>query len=220
MGSLYAKDVVNTALNEIGYEAEGSNKKYTIYSAELDACNYWNGMDSKNGVADWCSIFFNWLCYANTRNENGDIEANKWDAHYFTFEPDDRNDLAAGCGYAADYYQQNDAWTDNPERGDQVFFRNYAHTGIVVDWDNEGFYTVEGNIDGGKVGKRYYKYGDPCVDGFGRPRYDGWEYEQPKQDAPVKEDSKVETVTLSIEITTDKAALLREALKGAKITIK
>lgn len=220
MGSLYAKDVVNTALNEVGYEAEGSNKKYTIYSAELDACNYWNGMDAKNGVADWCSIFFNWLCYANTRNENGDIEANKWDAHYFTFEPDDRNDLAAGCGYAADYYQQNDAWTDNPERGDQVFFRNYAHTGIVVDWDNEGFYTVEGNIDGGKVGKRYYKYGDPCVDGFGRPRYDGWEYEQPKQDAPVKEDSKVETVTLSIEITTDKAALLREALKGAKITIK
>ena len=220
MGSLYAKDVVNTALNEIGYEAEGSNKKFTIYSAELDACNYWNGMDAKNGVADWCSIFFNWLCYANTRNENGDIEANKWDAHYFTFEPDDRNDLAAGCGYAADYYQQNDAWTDNPERGDQVFFRNYAHTGIVVDWDNEGFYTVEGNIDGGRVGKRYYKYGDPCVDGFGRPRYDGWEYEQPKQDAPVKEDSKVETVTLSIEITTDKAALLKEALKGAKITIK
>ena len=220
MGSLYAKDVVNTALNEIGYEAEGSNKKYTIYSAELDACNYWNGMEAKNGVADWCSIFFNWLCYANTRNADGDIEANKWDAHYFTFEPDDRNDLAAACGYAADYYQQNDAWTDNPERGDQVFFRNYAHTGIVVDWDNEGFYTVEGNIDGGKVGKRYYKYGDPCVDGFGRPRYDGWEYEQPKQDAPVKEDSKVETVTLSIEITTDKAALLREALKGAKITIK
>lgn len=220
MGSLYAKDVVNTALNEIGYEAEGSNKKYTIYSAELDACNYWNGMDAKNGVADWCSIFFNWLCYANTRNADGDIEANKWDAHYFTFEPDDRNDLAAGCGYAADYYQQNDAWTDNPERGDQVFFRNYAHTGIVVDWDNEGFYTVEGNIDGGRVGKRYYKYGDPCVDGFGRPRYDGWEYEQPKQDAPVKEDSKVETVTLSIEITTDKAALLKEALKGAKITIK
>lgn len=220
MGSLYAKDVVNTALNEIGYEAEGSNKKYTIYSAELDACNYWNGMEAKNGVADWCSIFFNWLCYANTRNADGDIEANKWDAHYFTFEPDDRNDLAAACGYAADYYQQNDAWTDNPERGDQVFFRNYAHTGIVVDWDNEGFYTVEGNIDGGKVGKRYYKYGDPCVDGFGRPRYDGWEYEQLKQDAPVKEDSKVETVTLSIEITTDKAALLREALKGAKITIK
>lgn len=220
MGSLYAKDVVNTALNEIGYEAEGSNKKYTIYSAELDACNYWNGMEAKNGSADWCSIFFNWLCYANTRNADGDIEANKWDAHYFTFEPDDRNDLAAACGYAADYYQQNDAWTDNPERGDQVFFRNYAHTGIVVDWDNEGFYTVEGNIDGGRVGKRYYKYGDPCVDGFGRPRYDGWEYEHPKQDAPVKEDSKVETVTLSIEITTDKAALLKEALKGAKITIK
>ena len=57
MGSLYAKDVVETALNEIGYEAEGANHKYSIYSAELDSCDYWN-MAPKNGVADWCSIFF------------------------------------------------------------------------------------------------------------------------------------------------------------------
>ena len=181
MGSLYAKDVVDTALNEVGYQAEG---KYNIYAAELDACNYWN-MDPKNGKADWCAIFFNWLCYANTRNANGDIEADKWDAHYFLFEPDKGENLAAGCGYAADYYQKNDAWTDNPERGDQAFFRNYAHTGIVVDWDESGFYTVEGNINGGKVGKRYYKYGDPDVDGFGRPRYDGWEY-KPAEDAVIE----------------------------------
>ena len=120
----------------------------------------------------------------------------------------------------ADFYQQNDAWTDNPERGDVVTFRDYAHTGLVVDWDNKGFYTVEGNVNGGRVEKRYYRYGDPCVDGFGRPRYDGWEYNPPKQDAPVKEDTKIETVTLSIEITTENAKLLREALKGAKITIR
>ena len=217
MGSLYAKDVVLTALNEIGYEADGSNHKYTIYSYELDkgtGCDYWNGMDAKNGVADWCSIFFNWLCYANTRNEDGEIVANKWDAHYFLYEPDNGQNLAAGCGYAADYYQSHDAWTDNPERGDQVFFRNYAHTGIVVDWDNDGFYTVEGNVDGGRVEKRYYKYGDPCVDGFGRPRYDGWEYKAEPNPEPI-----VETVTIKIEVTTDNADAVRAALKGAKITV-
>lgn len=217
MGSLFAKDVVETALNEVGYEAEGSNKKYTIYSSELDSCNYWN-MAPKNGIADWCSIFFNWLCYANTRDENGNIDANKYDAHYFLYQPDGGQDLAAACGYAADYYQQHDAWTDNPERGDQVFFRGYAHTGIVVDWDNEGFYTVEGNVDGGRVEQRYYKYGDSRVDGFGRPRYDGWEYNPPKESE--KPQSKVETVTISIEVTTDKADLLKAALKGATITIK
>lgn len=216
MGSLYAKDVVNTALNEIGYEAEGSNKKYTIYSAELDAVDYFN--TKKNGVADWCAIFVIWCMYANTRNANGDIEADKWDAEYFQYQPD--RSTAAGVGYMADFYQQNDAWTDNPERGDVVTFRDYAHTGLVVDWDNNGFYTVEGNVNGGRVEKRYYRYGDPCVDGFGRPRYDGWEFTPKKEDAPVKEDSKVETVTLSIEVTTDKADVLREALKGAKITIR
>lgn len=223
MGSLYAKDVVNTALNEIGYQGEGSNHKYTIYTSELDKCDYWNGMDVKNGVADWCSIFVNWCIYANTRNEDGEIEANKWDAHFFTFEPDSGNDLAASCGYAADYYQQNDAWTTNPERGDQVFFRNYAHTGIVVDWDNDGFYTVEGNVDGGKVQKRYYRYseigGSGCVDGFGRPRYDGWEYK--KEEKPIEDVKPTpEKITIKIEVTTDNAEAVKAALKGAKITVE
>jgi hypothetical protein len=136
MGSLYAKDVVDQALNEIGYQADG---KYNIYASELDKCNYWN-MDPKNGKADWCAIFVNWCVYANTRNSDGLIDADKWDAHYFLFEPDKGENLAAGCGYAADYYQKNDAWTDNPERGDQVFFRDYAHTGLVVDWDDKGFW--------------------------------------------------------------------------------
>lgn len=184
MGSLYAKDVVETALNEIGYEAEGSNHKYTIYSAELDKVNYFNG--PKNGIADWCAIFVIWCMYANTRNANGEIDADKWDAQYFQYQPD--RSTAAGVGYMADFYQQNDAWTDNPERGDVVTFRNYAHTGLVVDWGYnedlgcEGFWTVEGNINGGYVGKRFYRYDDPDIDGFGRPRYDGWAYDEDDSD--------------------------------------
>jgi hypothetical protein len=83
----------------------------------------------------------------------------------------------------------NDAWTDNPERGDQVFFVKsngvYYHTGLVVDWDENGIYTVEGNTNGGKVAKKFYNYDDPKIAGYGRPRYDGWDIEA-KPDKPAK----------------------------------
>lgn len=216
MGSLYAKDVIDTALNEIGYEAEGSNHLYTIYSAELDAVDYFNY--KKNGEADWCAIFVCWCMYANTRNANGEIEADKYDAQYFQYQPD--RSTAAGVGYMADFYMQNDAWytdTSEIERGDIVTFRNYAHVGLIVDWDNDGFYTVEGNVDGGRVEQRYYKYNDSRIDGFGRPRYDGFEFKsEPKEDAK----PTAETVTIKIEVTTDKADAVKAALKGAKITVE
>lgn len=170
MGSLYAKDLVELAIDQIGYQADG---KYNKYAAELDSINYFN-MSPKDGVADWCAIFFCWLAYKCAKPE-----PDKWDAHYFLFQPDKGEDLAAGCGYAADYYMQNDAWTDNPERGDQVFFKKsngvYYHTGIVVDWNENGIYTVEGNTNGGKVAKKFYNYDDPKIAGYGRPRYDAWE---------------------------------------------
>lgn len=216
MGSLYAKDVINTALNEIGYEAEGDNHLYTIYSAKLDAVNYFNY--KKNGEADWCAIFVCWCMYANTRNANGEIEADKYDAQYFQYQPD--RSTAAGVGYMADFYMQNDAWytdTSEIERGDIVTFRDYAHVGLIVDWDNDGFYTVEGNVDGGRVEQRYYKYNDSRIDGFGRPRYDGWEFKsEPKEDAK----PTTETVTIKIEVTTDNAEVVKAALKGAKITVE
>ena len=189
MGSLYAKDVILTALAEIGYEGGKGTSKYT---RELDAVDYWQ-MPPKDGSpnADWCSIFVNWCIYKSTRPE-----PDKWDAHFFTYEPDSGENLAAGCGYAADYYQSHDAWSSDcqgAERGDQVFFRNYAHTGLVVDWDESGIYTVEGNTTANGVpfcvAKKFYKYDDPDIDGFGHPRYDGYEPETAQQ-PPEKENTK------------------------------
>lgn len=196
MGSLYAKDMVDLAFSEIGYVGGKGTSKYT---AELDSVNYWQ-MSPKNGSpdADWCSIFYNWLAYRSTRNSDGDTDPDKWDAHYFLFEPDKGENLAAGCGYAADYYMKNDSWygdCQDAERGDQVFFRNYNHTGIVVDWDSDGIYTVEGNTSANGVkycvAKKFYRFGDSSIDGFGRPRFDGWEYPtKPKETAKPKEDPK------------------------------
>ena len=170
MGSLYAKDLVDLALSEIGYQADG---KYNKYAEELDSINYFN-MGPKNGSADFCAIFICWLAYRCSKPD-----PSKWDARYFLFQPGSGEDLAASCGWGAQYYMDADAWTDNPERGDQIFFVNssgtYYHTGIVVDWDNDGVYTVEANTSGGQTLKKFYRYDDPKIAGYGRPRYDGWE---------------------------------------------
>ena len=194
MGSLYKADVVRLAREEVGYQG---GKKTSKYSKDLDNVNYWN-MGAKDGYADWCSIFFNWLIWSSTRNSSGDIDPDVWDAHYFTFEPDGGQNLAAGCGYAADYYMQHDAWSGDSSGacvGDQIFFRNFAHTGIVVDWDDSYVYTVEGNVSGNQVLERRYSLDDPQIDGYGHPRYDGDEYpttSAPKEDNKPKEDAKPE----------------------------
>ena len=159
MGSLYVKDVIGTALAEEGYQG---GKKTSKYSAELDLINYWN-MGAKDGSADWCSIFVNWCIYRSTRNASGEIDPDKWDAHFFTYEPDTGENLGAGCGYSADYYMQNDAWSEGGSAycqgarvGDQVFFRNFAHTGLVYDWDDNYIYTIEGNVNGNRVETRRF----------------------------------------------------------------
>ena len=179
MGSLYAKDVLDVALAEVGYQADG---KWNKFADELDKVNFFTGCGDKQGL-DYCSVFTSWSAYKATRNSNGDFEPNVWDAHYFLYQPDS-NDCAAVVGYVVDYYAQNDAYYTNPkdlERGDQMIFQNskgYSHTGWCYDWDEKGVYTVEGNINGGKVGTKFYPYSEfgNYIAGFGRPRYDGWEY--------------------------------------------
>ena len=195
MGSLFKADVVRTAENEIGYVGGYHTSKY---SSALDAVNYWN-MGAKDGAADWCSIFVNFCIWASTRNSSGDIDPDVWDAHFFTFEPDGGQNLAAGVGFAADYYMAHDSWSGDSSGacvGDQIFFRNFAHTGLVVGWgtdDNGVDYidTIEGNatIDGVpySVGRRRYRADDPQIDGYGHPRYDGDDYPESSNTEPTPE---------------------------------
>lgn len=189
MGSLYSGDVIRTALAEEGYQGGKGTSKFT---RELDEANYWQ-MPPKDGCpdADWCSIFVNWAIYRSTRNSDGDIDPDKWDAHYFTFEPDSGENLAAGCGYAADYYMQHDAWSEGGSDysqgacvGDQIFFRHFAHTGLVYDWDDTYVYTIEGNVNGNRVECRKYFLNDSSIDGYGHPRYDGSEFPTLSEPSP------------------------------------
>lgn len=194
MGSLYAKDVCDMAISQVGYVGGYHTSKY---SSDLDSCNYWR-MGNKDHAADWCSIFVNWCAYMSTRDANLQPCPSVGDAQFFFFEPQVGENLAAGCVYAAQYFKNHGAWSDSLQGakcGSQIFFRNYAHTGLVVDWgeDERGWYcdVVEGNttIDGVKysVGfKRYYD-GDPNIDGYGNPQYDGYELETGNDTEPTPE---------------------------------
>lgn len=181
MGSCYAKGAVDYALKQ--FEAGCTCGKTNQYSEILDSVQYFN--TPKNGYADSCSIFVNACVLLGgcvDPSANDDIEAAKWTALYMMYEPQDGSNAAAGCTQAAGYFKANNAWYTNPkdfERGDQIFFwksnKAIYHTGIIVDWDNDGVYVVEGNTNGGMVAKKFYSYDDEKIAGVGRPRYDGWE---------------------------------------------
>lgn len=196
MGSLYSRDLVRFAEAEVGYEAEG---KWNKYAYDLDQVDFFTGCGKKQGL-DWCSVFTSWCAYQAVRNSSGEFDPDVWDAHYFLYQPDS-NDCAAVVKYVVQYYKNNDAWYEDYQDlsvGDQICFQNsngYSHTGWCVDWDDNGFWTVEGNTNGGKVAKKYYSFAaypiGGYVAGFGRPRYDGKEYPtSEKTEEPVKENPK------------------------------
>lgn len=213
MALLYTKDIIDIALAEDGYQC-GANK-WNKYAEELDAVDYFVGCGSKQNL-NYCSVFTSWVAYRairSTKPENyGEFDPSAGDARFFLFQSDTCN-KAAVVKYAADYYKQNNAYfTDSSKlcKGDQIFFQNSAglsHTGWCFDWDAEGFYTIEGNVDGGRVEKRFYKYSEfgNYVNGFGRPRYDGWAYPEPEPEPepqPTPEPEPAEkTFTLSAKVT-------------------
>lgn len=196
MGSCYAKKACDIARGEIGYQGEG---KWCKYSADLDSISYFNF--PKDGAADWCSIFVNWCVWQACIEPSAEDDPSgaKWTALYMMCEPSaSGSNAAAGCTQAAGYFKAADQWTDNPQCGDQVFFKNssgaYYHTGILVDWDwdNDVLYVVEGNTGGAQVLMREYSFSDigGKIAGFGRPRYDGYEPPYEKEPDHSKDDSK------------------------------
>lgn len=173
------QDVVKTALSEVGYQGESKNSKFTEY---LDSISWYNY--PKAGACTWCSIFYDYCIAVNKGNLSYE------QARQIVCEPADHSSNAgAGCTQHADYYRSHNRWISSVSKattGDQVFFKKsngqIYHTGVLVDWDNNGIYTVEGSTDGGKVSKRYYSYSDSKLAGFGRPDW----YKYQTVDTPVE----------------------------------
>lgn len=178
MGCLLRKDLIAWANEQIGTMEDPLGSNRTRYGALLDSVNFFSG--NKNGVA-WCSTFCEAgvfeSCYDDTKPDY-DNNDRKWDALYFTYEPQNTSvNYGCACRYSAQYFRDNGAWhtKDDFEEGDFVFFGdegNEYHQGIVTERmeNRQGFYSVEGNHNDG-VFKVWHDI-DENISGFGVPMFD------------------------------------------------
>lgn len=83
------------------------------------------------------------------------------------------------------YKNKGQYYKSNPQKGDQIFFRNskrICHTGLVVKVDSTYVYTIEGNTssaagvvaNGGCVRQKKYAIKNSTIDGYGRPNYNAF----------------------------------------------
>lgn len=172
MSHLYVEDVLRIAAAEIGYHEKDSdanldsktapndgNGNHTKYARDLHAAGYYNG--DKCGYA-WCDAFYDWCLY----------QAAGRDGAYAQKAQCQTGDCGAGCWYSAQYYMaQGRFYTTGPKPGDQIFFNDFEHTGLVERVEGTVITTIEGNT-GNAVARRTYQIGSKSIDGFGRPRYD------------------------------------------------
>ena len=165
-----ANQLLKIAVAEIGYKEKETNSQldnptandgdanFTKYARDLAAAGYYQA--SKQGFA-WCDMFVDWcflkLCGSKEKAEDMICQTGLY---------------GAGCEFSAKYYkQQNRFFTSDPKPGDQIFFNDYAHTGIVEKIVGGVITTIEGNTSN-MVARRTYSIGSGSIDGYGRPKYD------------------------------------------------
>lgn len=194
MASLYRKPCVESAYKDDGYVSDGLWNKY---AERLDQCDFFAGCGKKNGAVDYCGIAYCYWLFLNVITDDGIVtdDDRKYMVHYAMYQSDSCC-TSAGCTQQADVYKSHGAWSTNPKDlavGYQVFFQKsngtIYHTGMCVDWDDNGFTTMEANIDGRQTHTRYYRYSEigGKVAGFGIPRFDGYEIESSEPDTPKPE---------------------------------
>ena len=177
--------VLQIAQAEVGTHESGDNG--TLYARDLDAIHYFN--TPKQNLA-WCATF---VCACFVRAYGADA------AKRILFQPE-RDNCAAACSYAANYFKQRGRFGLSPKIGAQIFFGQNAgdHTGLVYSYDAARVYTIEGNSDD-QVARRSYDLSNPWIAGYGYPDYDalsnggeesGDPPEEPDEDATPTEPDK------------------------------
>ena len=181
--------VIDIAVGEVGY-LEKSKSAYianpaviwfkldgagydniTKYAYEIDREDWYCG--SKQ-YQPWCSTFVDW-CF---------LVACEWDIEEAACLKN-HGEYDAVVDYAIDQYKAMGRWYHEPQKGDQIFFSKAngidpAHTGLVIDVDDDYVYTVEGNTssesgvvsNGGACAKKCYLKRYYRILGYGRPLYE------------------------------------------------
>ena len=153
----YHEKATNSQLDD--FTANSGNNNWNKYARDFDEKypDFYNG--KKNGY-DWCDIFVDWCFVTAYGREN---------AQRLLCQPD--HSLGAGCEYSYGYFKDKGQTGSSPKKGAQIFFGDLDHTGIVVDFDNNYVWTVEGN-SGNEVKKKKYSRNDSWIYGYGYPKYD------------------------------------------------
>ena len=127
----YLEKKSNSQLDDKTANAGANN--YTKYARDLDNISgFYNG--KKQGFP-WCDVFVDW-CFVQAFGVDR--------AKELLCQPS--KSLGAGVGYSANYYKNKGQYhTSKPKAGDQIFFKNFSHTGLVYKVDSTYVYTVEGN---------------------------------------------------------------------------
>lgn len=145
--------VVSLAYDQVGYKEGNNNFNKYADDPKIQKLYGWNVQNQP-----WCAVFVNWLFLNAFGYDDGS-------AMTYGGSP--------GCAIAAQNYKNNNAWSMNPRKGDQIFFNingGINHTGIVVDVSGSTIRTVEGNSSD-RVSQNSYYTGDPSIAGYGVPNW-------------------------------------------------
>lgn len=164
------ENLLNIARSQVGYKeketnsqlddfnANAGNENYTKYARDLAKAGYYQA--SKQGY-EWCDMFVDW-CFLQL------CEGNKKEAEDMICQT---GPYGAGCVNSAQYYKNQSRYSTSPQIGDQIFFGDYDHTGIVENVTSTTITTIEGNANN-QVSRITYNRNDSWIKGFGHPKYE------------------------------------------------
>ena len=140
------------------------HSNYTFIAQYFD--DLWNSgykfYNTRKQTGEWCDMTVDFACCMAFGPEN---------ARKVLYQP--MESCGAGCEFSASYYRANNAWTQIPKTGFQIFFGKVGketHTGLVEKKDSQYVYTIEGNT-GDRLLRKQYALNDPKIAGYGIPNY-------------------------------------------------
>lgn len=192
-----AKDIIDIAIDEIGYKEQGNNR--TKYGA-------WMGM---NG-AKWCHMFGSWC--ADQAGEGAAVPKTASTSY--------------GMQWFKNKGQFKYKGHYTPQRGDFVYFKTgRSHMALVEYVSGNTLHTIEGNSSD-KVRRRSYQLSEPTITGYGVPKYKNLNIKDSgnsgsgpsKKDQQKKQNAKEELAYLKkvLERKNPKAKTLKADVKEAE----
>lgn len=183
--SYKVSDFLNIVKAEIGYKEKATNSNldsktgnagnanWTKYARDLYNAGYYQS--SKNGLS-WDDVFVDWCVYKLVCNVTG-LSGSSVRAKANELICVDANQLAgANCSSSLNYYKSKNRFGNLPVAGAQIFFSSNGgaiiRTGVVIRYDDNKVYTVEGNVSN-QVKECSYSRNSSNIAGYGYPKLTG-----------------------------------------------